>query len=252
MATKKSKVNADMTQLQAKTDLNKQKQQAAEHAVQSIESGMVLGLGTGSTVNFALEALAQRLRDGDLRNIKGVPSSTDTESLARELGIPLTSFDEVNVIDLGFDGADEVDGSLRLIKGGGGALLREKVLAQASQRNLIIVDESKQSARLGSRWALPVEVLPFCWKLEAGYIQSLGAEVLLRRDSTGSPRLTDEGNVILDCNFGPIDDPESLDARLNQRAGIVEHGLFIGLASEVIIAGKEGIQVLRPQSITES
>lgn len=220
------------------------KQQAAWRAAEYVQSGMILGLGTGSTTRFALERIAELLKQGHLKNISGIPSSLQTEALARSLGIPLASFDAHSEIDLTIDGADEVDPDLNLIKGGGGALLREKVLAQAGRRNIIIVDESKLSPQLGSKWPLPVEVVPFALGVEMKFLQSLGAKVSLRKNSDGSPFRTDQGNAILDADFGPIADPEALARQLNQRAGIVEQGLFLGLATEVIVAGKNGIRHL--------
>ncbi len=221
------------------------KKKAARHAVESVKSGMVLGLGTGSTVAFALKRIGQRLKAGQLTDIAGIPTSLQTEKLARELGIPLATFEKRTEIDLTIDGADEVDPRLNLIKGGGGALLREKVVAQASRRNIIIVDDSKYSLVLGTRWPLPVEVIPFAWPLEADYANSLGARVALRKNVDGSPFTTDQGNYILDCDFGPIPDPDRLAIQLSRRAGILEHGLFLNLATEVIVAGKDSIRHLK-------
>ena len=221
------------------------KQKAAHRAVESIESGMVVGLGTGSTTAFAVTRIGERLKTGDLKNIVGIPTSIRTEKLAVELNIPLCGLGDEPEIDVTIDGADEVDADLNLIKGGGGALLREKVVAQASRRNIIIVDESKLSTRLGTRWALPVEVIPFADKSEEGFLKSLGASVTLRTDEKGQPYQTDQNNFILDANFGEMADPSGLAARLNDRAGIVEHGLFLGLASDVIVAAEDGIRHLK-------
>jgi ribose 5-phosphate isomerase A len=223
------------------------KQQAAASAVDRLESGMVVGLGTGSTTRFALERIAELIRAGRLERIAGIPSSLQTEKAAGELGIPLTDFESHPVIDITIDGADEVDPELNLIKGGGGALLREKVLAQASRCNLIIVDESKLSDRLGTRWALPVEVVPFARAAEERFLASLGAAVVLRTRN-GSPVVTDQGNLLLDARFGPMKDPGRLAGQLNERAGIVEHGLFVGLAHEVFVAGADGIRHLRREA----
>ena len=222
-----------------------QKRLAAFRAVAYLTSGMVVGLGTGSTAKFAVERIAAKIRDGELKDLLGIPSSRQTEDLALALSIPLTTLDEHPEIDLTIDGADEVDMGLNLIKGGGGALLREKVLAQASNRMIVIADESKRSKRLGTRWPLPVEVLPFARQVEENYMKSLGATITLRPGPDGRPFRTDEGNFILDADFGPIEDPEALSRMLNERAGIVEHGLFIGLAAEVIVAGKGGIEHIR-------
>ena len=225
-------------------DLSTLKRKAAERAVESIQSGMILGLGTGSTTRFALDFIGQGIKMGRLKNIVGIPSSLQTENQAKEFGIPLTTFDDHPEIDLTIDGADEVDPQLNLIKGGGGALLREKVLAQASRQNIIIVDESKLSSQLGTHWPVPVEVIPFAWKPEANYLTSLGATVVLRKKQD-VPFTTDQGNFILDCGFGLIPDLKELAMKLNQRAGIVEHGLFLGLATEVIVAGEDGIRCLK-------
>jgi ribose 5-phosphate isomerase A len=161
------------------------------------------------------------------------------------LGIPLCGLDDQPLIDVTIDGADEVDPALNLIKGGGGALLREKVVAQASRQNVIIVDESKLSPRLGTRWALPIEVIPFAAKTEENFLKSLGAVVILRLDEKGQPYQTDQKNFILDANFGEMADPGGLAARLNERAGIVEHGLFLGLASDVVVAAEDEIRHLK-------
>jgi len=219
------------------------KQQAAAFAVDFVESGMVVGLGTGSTTHFALLRLAELIRSGRLRGIVGIPSSLRTESAAREFGIPLTDFEAHPLIDITIDGADEVDPELNLIKGGGGALLREKVLAQATRRNVIIVDESKLAPRLGTKWALPVEVVPFARPSEERFLASMGAAVTLR-SKDGRPVTTDQGNFLLDAAFGPMGNPAAIAEQLNGRAGIVEHGLFLGLTRDVIVAGREGIRHL--------
>jgi len=217
------------------------KKQAAERAVEFIESGMVVGLGHGSTAIFAVQRIAELLQGGELSEVVGIPCSSQVEEEARNLGIPLTTFDEHPVIDLTIDGADEVDENLDLIKGRGGALLREKIVAQASRREIIVVDESKLSPALGTRRAVPVEVIPFGWQSQALYLESLSATVILRKEDNGIPFMTDQGNLILDCNFGPISNSESLAKALNARTGIVEHGLFLGLATDLIVAKSEGI-----------
>jgi ribose 5-phosphate isomerase A len=223
------------------------KQIAAERAVDLVQSGMVVGLGTGSTAIFATRRLAARLRDGTLRDVIGFPTSKTTADEARALGIPLLGDDLPRAIDLTIDGADEVDPQLDLIKGGGGALLREKIVAEASGREVIVVDESKLSPVLGTRWALPVEVIPFGWRSQLRFLTGLGARVVVRQDASGSPFHTDQGNLTLDCSFGPIAEPQALAARLAARAGIVEHGLFLGLATDLIVAGKDGIRhITRP------
>ncbi len=224
---------------------DKLKQEAARHAVEFIKSGMVVGLGTGSTAAYAVKQIAGRLQAGDLKNIVGIPTSIRTEKLARELDIPLEGLDAQPAIDVTIDGADEVDRDLNLIKGGGGALLREKVVAQASRRNIIVVDESKLSPRLGTHWALPVEVIPFAAKTEENFLKALGAAVTLRLDANGQPYQTDQHNYILDANFGEMADPHRLAQKLNERAGIVEHGLFLDLASDVIVAAQDEIRHLK-------
>ena len=228
--------------------MNKQdelKQKAAHHAVEFIESGMTVGLGTGSTTEFAVRRIAEGLKSGDLNDIVGIPTSIRTQKLAEGLDIPLCGLDDQPVIDVTIDGADEVDPDLNLIKGGGGALLREKVVAQASRRNIIIVDESKLSPCLGTRWALPIEVIAFAVKTEEAFLKSLGAAVTLRTESEGQPYKTDQNNFILDANFGEMTDPHGVAASLSERAGIVEHGLFLDLASDVIVAAEEGIRHLK-------
>ena len=221
------------------------KQKAAHRAVEFVESGMVVGLGTGSTTAFAVIRIGECLKSGDLKNIVGIPTSIRTETLAGEWGIPLCGLEDQPVIDVTIDGADEVDPDLNLIKGGGGALLREKVVAQASRQNIIIVDESKLSPCLGTRWALPVEVIPFAAKSAENFLKSLGAAVTLRLDDNGQPYQTDQNNFILDANFGEMADPNRVAAKLNERAGIVEHGLFLGLASDVIVAAENDIRHLK-------
>ena len=218
------------------------KKEAGISAVDLVRPGMVLGLGTGSTAKYALEEISKRLKDGRLSGITGIPSSLETERTARELGIPVISFDDKQEIDLTIDGADEVDPALNLIKGGGGALLREKVLAQSSRRNVMIVDESKLSPVLGTHCPVPVEVIPFAWKPVANYLRSLGAEPVLRTNVDGTPYTTDQNNYIIDCRFGPILDLVELAVKLAQKAGIAGYGLFIGTASEVIVATSDGIR----------
>ena len=221
------------------------KRRAADAAVEQVRSGMVLGLGSGTTVAYALQRLGELLRDKKIDNVSGVPSSIQTGKQARHLGIPLTSLDRHPRLDLTIDGADEVDPDLNLIKGGGGALLREKVLAQASRRNILIIDQSKLSPCLGTHWALPVEVILFAVKSIETYLTSIGANVELRQTPTGDVFRTDQNNVILDANFGAIDNAKALAAQLAERAGIVAHGLFLDLADEVIVAAEGGVRHLR-------
>jgi len=227
------------------------KQQAAESAVESVRSGMVVGLGTGSTAIFATRRIAQLLSDGTLKDIVGFATSKAVWEEARRLGIPMMAEELPHAIDITIDGADEIDPDLNLIKGGGGALLREKIVAQASLRVIIVVDGSKRSPRLGTRRALPVEVLTFGWLSQLRYIESLGAKVEPRVNADGSPFVTDSGNMILDCQFGPIDRPAELADALSARAGIVEHGLFLGLATDAIVAGRDGIHHIVPKKNEE-
>ncbi|MCE7989147.1 MAG: ribose-5-phosphate isomerase RpiA [Caldilinea sp. CFX5] len=231
------------------SDPNQQKQLAADHAASYVQSGMVIGLGTGSTAILFLRRLAERLAAGDLTNIVGIPTSSQIATEAARLHFPLTTLEEQPVLDLTVDGADEVDPQLNLIKGGGGALLREKIVAQASKREVIIVDEAKLSPVLGTKWHVPIEVIPFGWRTQAAYLTGLGAKVVLRQAKEGASFVTDQGNYILDTHFGLIHDPAALAQTLNQRVGIVEHGLFVKLAHEVIVGGSAGVRILRPAGI---
>ena len=212
------------------------KKAAGARAVDFVRAGMLVGLGTGSTAEFAIEEISRRLGDGRLSDISCVPSSERTRSFAEGMGLDLVGLDSAGRIDVTIDGADEIDSGFNLIKGGGGALLREKILAQNSGRNIIVADESKLSRRLGERFPVPVEVIRFALEAEKGYLVSIGGDVRLRLARDGSPFLTDQGNLIVDWVSGEIDDPPSLADRLSARAGIVEHGLFIGTASDVIVA----------------
>jgi ribose 5-phosphate isomerase A len=231
------------TQPDMKAIRGEEKQAAARAAVQLVESGSVVGLGSGSTATFAIQFLAERVRSG--LKIVGIPTSQNTKHLAEQRGIPLTTLEENPVIDIDIDGADEIDPQLNLIKGGGGALLREKVIASASKRFIIVAESTKLVPHLG-KFPLPVEVIPFAEPLTKARIEALGAQVSLRKYAYGNPYVTDEGHHILDCSFGEIADPAGLDARLHAIPGIVEHGLFIGMA-EMGFIGKDGgvVQVRR-------
>jgi ribose 5-phosphate isomerase A len=229
-------------------DIDFLKEAAANLAVEFVQPGMVVGLGAGSTAVLAVRRLGELFKAGRLPGILGIPCSQRTEQEALRLGLPLTTLEDHPVVDLTIDGADEVDPELNLIKGGGGALLREKIVAQASRREIIIVDESKLSPALGTRWAVPVEVIPFGWGSQAAFLQALHAQVNVRMGEGSLPFKTDQGNLILDCHFGPLADPAGLAAQLKNRTGIVEHGLFIGLASDVIVAGKDGCRHLTRRS----
>ena len=218
------------------------KEEAAKRAVQFVQSGMKVGLGTGSTAIFATRRIADLLKTGELRDLVAFATSKATAEEAVRLGIPLLPDDLPEDIDVTIDGADEVDPEMNVIKGGGGALLREKIVAQVSRRVIIVVDEKKPSPRLGTHWPVPVEVIPFAWRSQARYLEALGARCVIRSNHDGTRFVTDSGNMILDCHFGPIADAPKLAAALNSRAGIVEHGLFIGLATDLIVAGASGVQ----------
>ncbi|HIA53040.1 MAG TPA: ribose-5-phosphate isomerase RpiA [Candidatus Melainabacteria bacterium] len=211
------------------------KKLAAQSAVDLVEDGMVLGLGTGSTAVFAVQLLGERVKKG--LKIKGVPTSDSTEKLARSVGIPIVTLDEFPALDLDIDGADEVEPSLCLIKGGGGALLREKIVAYASKRVVIIVDEKKLVEKLG-KFHLPIEIVPFSRGLVQEKVDEMGAKSVVRVRDDRVFR-TDENNLILDCDFGLIEDPRALAQKLSLIPGIVEHGLFIDMVERVII-GNDG------------
>jgi ribose 5-phosphate isomerase A len=219
------------------------KQLAAERGASLVESGMVLGLGSGTTATLAVQAIGRRLREGSLRDVAGVPSSSAIAAVARESGVPLTTLEEHPVLDLDLDGADEVDPDLNLIKGLGGALLWEKVVAIASRRVVIFVDESKLVDRLGTKAPLPVEVIPFGWRTHIACVESLGGKPELRTNPDGRAFVTDEGNYILHCRFDGITEPAGLEAKLLTRAGVVGTGLFLGIAHQVIIGRIAGVEV---------
>lgn len=218
---------------------NQQKKMAGEKAVEFISSNMVVGLGTGSTAEFAIRKLAELLHSKEITNIFCVPTSKQTEKLASELNIPLKDLNEVDYIDVTIDGADEVDKNMNLIKGGGGALLREKIVAEFSKKEIIIVDEAKRSEYLGEKFKLPIEVIPFARNSVEKYLTELGAKVYLRNNF-----ITDEGNFIFDADFGLIRNPEELSEKLSKKAGIVEHGLFINLTSVLIVGKTEEILII--------
>jgi ribose 5-phosphate isomerase A len=224
-----------------------EKAAAARASLRFVHDGNIVGLGTGSTAAHAVRFLGERVRAG--LKIRGIPTSVQTRDLAASVGISLTTLDEVQQlglqpIDVTIDGADEFDAQLRLIKGGGGALLREKVIASASRQVVILADSSKQVAVLG-KFPLPVEVIAFAQSLIAARITALGATVKLRKDAKGNPFVSDEGHHILDCSFGQIPDPPALARTLSDMPGIVEHGLFIDLATMVLVAKGESVAELR-------
>jgi ribose 5-phosphate isomerase A len=220
----------------------REKQLAAEACVSLVQDGMTLGIGTGSTAAYAVRKLGQRVREG-LR-VRGLPTSEATRRLAEAEGIPLTTFAEVTELDLTLDGADEFDPALNLIKGGGGALFREKIVAAASRRLVIFADASKRVARLG-RFPLPVEVNPFGWQVAAARIEGLGARVKLR-GGEAQPFVTDNHGYVLDCAFESIADPAGLEQRLRAITGVTVTGLFVGMAEAVFCAEGERVETLRP------
>ncbi len=220
---------------------DQEKEAAARASLRFVRDGDIVGLGSGSTAAYAVRLLGERVRAG--LKIRGIPTSSQTRELATSLGIPLTTFDEVQEINVTIDGADEVDPHLCLTKGGGGALLREKIVASASRQLVIIADSSKQVPMLG-KFPLPIEVIAFAQPVVKKKIEALGASVKLRQ-SNGSPFVTDEGHHILDCSFGQIPDPPALARRLSDMPGVVEHGLFIDMASVVLIARGQEVTELR-------
>lgn len=226
------------------TDAHVLKRMAAEAAVGFVRSGMTIGLGTGSTAIFATREIATRIKRGELTGITAIATSKAVHDEAVTLGIPMMNEDLPVQLDLTIDGADEIDPALDVIKGGGGALLREKIVAQASARVILVADDGKLSPVLGTRFALPLEVLEFGWQSQARFITALGAIVTLRLAADGSPARTDQGNLVLDCRFGAIADAPALAIKLDARAGVTAHGLFLGLATDVIVAGANGIRHL--------
>jgi len=222
------------------------KKEAAEHAVGYVESGMAVGLGTGSTAIFAIRKIGALLRSGELKDIIGFATSQASWDAAVELNIPMLTEELPRNLDVTIDGADEVDPQLNLVKGGGGALLREKLVAQATTREIIVVDESKLSPRLGTKHVLPIEVLPFGWRSQVRFLESLGARCVIRHTPEGKQSHTDQGNLLVDCDFGPIADAAKLALQLEGRAGIVEHGLFLGLTSLLVVAAAEGVREIKP------
>lgn len=221
-----------------------QKRAVGYRAAEYIEDGMKVGLGTGSTVRWLLEAIADRRANGEIADIIGVPTSEETTRRASALGIPLGTLADYPLLDVALDGADEVSPDLDLIKGLGGALLREKVVVAAAARFIVLVDEGKLVDRLGRKAPLPVEIDPFSLGIQLPFLRGLGAEPSLRRDPAGEPFRTDGGHLILDCRFPDgIPDPARIAAALDARPGIMEHGLFLGSASEVVVARHAGIEV---------
>lgn len=210
-----------------------------------VEDGMVLGLGTGSTAKHVVDVLAERRARGELGAIVGIPTSTATRDHARARGVPITDFAELSHCDLTIDGADEIGPGLDLIKGLGGALLWEKIVACGSDRMVVVADETKLVGRLGEKAPLPVEVIPFGWQLQERFLEELGAEATLRRNGAGDPFVTDGGHYVIDARFeGGIEDARMLELALRERVGIVESGLFLRIATEAVVAGADGVRVL--------
>ena len=226
--------------------MNELKKQSAVEAVKQIKSGDVVGLGTGSTAYFAVEEVGRLLKEGLLHDIVGVATSIETDTHARALNIPMVSIDEVESIDIAIDGADEVDPELQLIKGKGAALLREKSTEILTSRFVVIVDESKIVKKLGTKDALPVEIVPFGWKQTQKRLLKFGEPVLRpSKEDPSKPLVTDNGNYIIDLRFpNGIDHPEVVDREIKQITGVVDHGLFINMATTVIVAAKDGIKVM--------
>jgi len=227
------------------SDVEHFKRLAGEKAVERVKDGMVLGLGTGSSAKYATIKIGQLWQAGAITGIVGIPTSLDTEALAREFDIPLSTLDEHPVIDLTIDGADEIDPNLNLIKGLGGALVREKITEVATKYLIIVADSRKMVDKLGTRSPLSVEVTQFAWRHHSRWLANLGCKAVLR-GGEDDPYVTDNHNFILDCTFlDGIDDPAELDTILNNQPGIVGHGLFLNMADEVIVAGEDGIEVIR-------
>ncbi|MDR6552552.1 ribose-5-phosphate isomerase RpiA [Paenibacillus qinlingensis] len=212
------------------------KKAAAELAIMDVHDGMIVGLGTGSTAYWAIQGLGLRVQNG--LNIQAVATSVASENLAKELGIPLIPFADITEIDITIDGADEVDADWHLTKGGGGALLREKIVAFSSKKLIVVVDESKVVERLGT-FPLPVEIVQFGYELTIRNLQALGCEPQVRM-ADNQPYVTDNGNYIIDCYFGSIPNPAELHQAMNSIPGVVENGLFVGMASQVIVGYRDG------------
>lgn len=219
------------------------KKAAGEAAADLVQDGMVVGLGTGSTVRFTIDALGRRVQAG-LR-IRGVATSKASEAQAKALGIPLTTLDDVEAVDLTIDGADEFDGALNLIKGGGGALTREKVVAKASRRMVVVADASKQVKSLGSTFALPIEVIDLAKGPVLRKAAALGAAAVVRKNGDGSDYRTDNGHLVVDAKFPAIADPHTVEAQLEAMPGVLACGLFLGLCDTVVLGTPTGVRTIR-------
>lgn len=225
-------------------DKEELKAAAGIKAVDYVEDGMLLGLGTGSTVKYSIIEIGRRVREDGL-NVRGIPTSVATAKLAKEQGIPLTDFSEVTKLDLTIDGADEVDPDLNLIKGGGGALLREKIIAFNSERMIVVVDEAKVVEHLGTTFPLPVEIVPFAWEVTLRRFQSFNCNVELRRNDDGTPYVTDNGNYIFTCKFEIIATPELTERFIDTIPGVVECGLFVNMCDTAVVGTKDGVGIIR-------
>lgn len=233
-----------MSETMMMSEQDQWKKAAAEAAVALVEDGMVVGLGSGSTAAFFVAGLARHISEKHLR-IVGIPTSEQTAQQARELKIPLATFAEQATIDLTVDGADEIQaGTLFLIKGHGGALLREKIVASTSKRMAVVADETKVVQRLGSSFAVPVEIVPFGWEATERKLRDLAANPSLRMAGQ-KPFITDGGHYIMNCAFGPMDDPKEIANQLDHVVGVVEHGLFLDFATEARVAGPDGVKILK-------
>ena len=228
-------------------DANPSKVRAARWAAELVESGMIVGLGTGSTAALMVRRLGERVDEEGLKII-GVPTSVATAELARDLGIPLRELDDVAGLDINLDGADEIDGQFRMIKGRGGALLREKIVACVATRRVTIITQDKRVDQLGVNAPIPVEVSSVGWKHTEKRLQKLGAATTIRRMADGQPYLTDGRNAIIDCRFPSISDPEELEARLQAVVGVFETGLFLGLCDTLVVGTQDGVEQVEAQS----
>lgn len=223
------------------------KQRVAEAALEFVQDGMTLGLGSGSTSECFIRALGQAMAAGRFRDLRGIATSLAAQRLAESLNIPLIPLTRSLQIDLAIDGADEVDPQLNLIKGLGGALLREKITEQNARRFIVIVDYTKLVPRLGTRGPVPVEVLPFAAEAHLDFMRQLGSRPVQRTTSAGQPFISDNGNLIYDCHFGPIADAAALDRMLAAHAGVIETGLFIGMAERVLVGYDDRVEQRLPQ-----
>jgi ribose 5-phosphate isomerase A len=234
--------------MSAETDpIKVMKQEVGKAAAQRVQSGTIVGLGTGSTTAYAIQYIGDRIKKGDLKDIKGIPTSFQAEVLAKDHGIPLTSLDAVDHIDVAIDGADEVDPQKNLIKGGGAAHTREKVVDSLAAQFIVVVDSGKLVDRLGSTFKLPVEVIPMAYAPVMRAIEKLGGKPELRMGvKKAGPVVTDQGNMVIDVTFDSIDNPGELEKTINNIPGVLENGLFVGVANVVLVGEvKDGKPLVR-------